>query len=127
LDLETWEPVRHWPTGDLPTNPDITGAVAEIATIVENTIGALARAQPVAMPLTAGRHTRMQLACARRHVSDMVFYTIPLPDELAALDCAVARRIARRFHLNYAALTWEEATTDELDAWLYRTGACVAG
>ena len=128
LDLETWQPVRHWPIGGLPpTNPDVAGAVAEIAAIAETAVGAVASAHPVAMPLTAGRHTRMQLACARRHLPGMVFFTIPLPDERAVLDCAVARRIARRFRLRYVPLRWKEATANELDAWLYRTGGCVGG
>jgi hypothetical protein len=128
LDLQTWHPVRHWPTnGSLAPTPDIAGAVDEIAAIVETAIGAVVRAHPLAMPLTAGRHTRMQLACARGYLSDTVVFTIPLPDELGALDCAVARRIARRFHLNYVPLTWAEAAPNELDAWLYRTGTCVAG
>jgi hypothetical protein len=128
LDLRTWRAVRHWPTRqDLITRNDIAVAVSEIAGILERQVAAVVRVTPTYMSLTSGRHTRMVLACARDYVSRMTFYTIPLPDATADVDGEVARRIVRRFGLNYLPLQWEEPRSRELDVWMYRVGRCVAG
>lgn len=99
----------------------------EIASILDRHIAAVAVVMPIYMALTAGRHTRMLLACARTHLPRITFFTIPLPDPQADLDRVIARSLAKRFRLDYAPLRWEEPTSAELDKWLYRTGACVAG
>ena len=98
-----------------------------MATLMENTIAAVARTCPAYMGLTAGRHTRMMLACARRFLSQIAFFTVPLPDRQSGVDCSAARGIARRFDLEYEPLTWKEPTSSDIQDWLYRTGTCVAG
>ncbi len=128
LDLATWEAVRHWPgPGQFRINSDIASAVSETAAIVENHIAAVARAYPIQMSLTSGRHTRMLLACARRWLSRIVFFTVPVPDADGDLDSAVAQRIAKRFGLSYLRLNWQEPTDAELEGWRYVTGGCVGG
>jgi len=69
----------------------------------------------------------MLLACAREHLDDIVFFTLTNPDAQGALDCEIARKLAKRFGLNQMVLPFEEPSTAELDEWLYRTGGCIAG
>jgi len=127
LELVTWEPVRHWPTGDMAANQDIQRSVLEIASILRNQFAAIARDYPIEMTLTAGRDTRMLLACAREQLERIKLFTIAIPDAQGMLDCRIARQIAKRFGLNHAILRFEQATETELNEWLYRTGYCVAG
>ncbi len=128
LDLSSWTASRHWPSPeDLAVNHDVPNMVSEIGSILQRQIDAVARAYRIHLALTAGRHTRMMLACARSSLDRIALFTIPLPDPLARLDAKVARRIASRFGLRYANMQWEEPTKAETDVWLYRTGSCVAG
>jgi hypothetical protein len=128
LDLSTWGPVRHWPhPGALTINGNTGSAVAEIASILERQIGAVARVGPLYLALTAGKHTRMLLACARNHLDRITCFTISIQTAQGVLDHDIARRMARRFGFAYRALKWEEPTEIDLDEWLYRTGACVGG
>ena len=128
LDLTTWQPIRHWPTADqLTVTKDISETVSKIASILERNIAAITT-RPVYMSLTSGHHTRMLLACGRPYLDRISFFTIPLPhDAQASLDCDVARRLAKRFGLDYVRLRWEAPSSTDLRQWLYRTGACVAG
>jgi hypothetical protein len=105
LDLTTWRPRRHWPgAADLAVHADARSGAVEMAALMEDTIAAVAGAHPTYMGLTAGRHTRMMLACARCLSTQIVFFTIPLPEPQATVDCAVAERIARRFGLHHTAV-----------------------
>lgn len=128
LDLETWRVHRHWPSRDLSIasgEPEVS--TARIADVVSETIGALAAATPLQMPLTAGRDSRMLLACARRWADEIRFYTTALPDETARIDCQVAARIAARHGLSYRKIPWAPASDSESEAWLHRTGYVVSG
>jgi hypothetical protein len=79
------------------------------------------------MALTAGRHTRMLLACARAYLDRITCFTTQIPDEHGSLDLKTARQIATRFNLAHMPLTWQEPTQRDLDEWFYRTGGCVVG
>jgi len=126
LDLLSWQAVRHWPAGDLaPADPP--RAVAEVASILRRHIAAMAREAPLHMSLTAGRDTRMMLACAREHVDRIAFYTVRLPNEPAKLDCQVAPKIARRLGLRHVIIDLEDVSEADGAEWLYRTGGCAGG
>jgi hypothetical protein len=128
LDLSTWEPFRHWPkAGDLVIDEDTAAAVAEFGTVLERQIAAAVRAYPAYMTLTAGRHTRMMLACARGYLDRIVFFSIPVPDPQGTLDYRIARQIARRTGVRYAPIRWEPPVSADLEEWFDRTGGCVAG
>jgi hypothetical protein len=125
LDLEAWRPARHWPLGEIPSTRDVAEMVDTIAETLKRHIGAIASAQPVHMSLTAGRDTRMLLACAREHLDRIRFFTLPSPDWKAELDVDIARRIARRFGLDHVCLESAPATEEDLARWVYRTGCSV--
>jgi hypothetical protein len=128
LDLSTWQPTRHWPAAeDLAVTRDTASAVSEIASILERLIGAAARAGRTYIGLTAGRHTRMLLACARPYLDRVTFFTMQIPDAQGSLDLKTACRIATRFVLDHVSLPWQEPTQRDLDEWFYRTGGSVGG
>jgi hypothetical protein len=129
LDLNNWRVTRHWPVNEITTiqHKDIEQTVDEIASIIKNNIAALVQKSQLYIPLTAGRDSRMLLACAREHLKNIDFFTIKIPDKKALIDCEVASQIAKKCKLNFRILEVEEATEAELNEWLYRTGNCVAG
>ena len=128
LDLEDWTAKRHWPKSTMldPTRrPEET--VREIAELLETFISGVTGLAPAQIPITAGYDSRVLLACSRPSLRSIHFYTTPIPDFGARVDCAYGRRIAKRFRLDYSAMTWREATSKEIDEWLYCTGNCVVG
>jgi hypothetical protein len=127
LDLDVWRPIRCWPDASLPTESETAPIVERIAARVERTVDAAAAAGPLSMNLTAGRDSRLILACARRHVGQIQFATTRLPDRTALIDCQIATVLARRHGLQHEVRALVSATEDELRVWLERTGHCVAG
>jgi hypothetical protein len=67
----------------------------------------------------------MLLACAREQLNKIQFFTFARDRETA--DTHIARALARRFGLDHRVLPMEYANSDELAAWLDRTGDCVSG
>lgn len=129
LDLNTWQLTRHWPVKEIASiqDEDIERSIEEIASIIKNNITALVKHSPLYIALTAGRDSRMLLACAREHLDNIEFFTIKIPDAKGIIDCEIASKLAKKYKLNYRILEVEEATASELNEWLYRTGNCVAG
>jgi hypothetical protein len=126
LDLNNWVRKRHWPNGRLldPTrHPD--EVIHDIARLVEAFISGVTKLAAAQIPLTAGYDTRVLLACSRPSLRSIHFFTSPIPDVNARMDCAYGRRIARKFGLDYSALTWKNASEQEIESWIYRTGTCV--
>jgi hypothetical protein len=118
--------LRHWPKSswaDSPGNPEET--VRHIAALVEAFVSGAAKQAPLQVSLTAGYDSRMLLACSRPSLPAIRFYTDAIPDFYARVDCACARRIAKRFALDHSITAWREATKEEIDNWLHRTGSCV--
>lgn len=127
LDIKKWSVVRHWPLGEIEPTSNIENSILEISSILKNHINTIANEYPIYMSLTAGRDSRMLLACAKSLLNNIVFFTREMPDELAKLDCEISPKIAKRFGLNHVILKYEVARETELKEWLYRTGYCVAG
>jgi len=66
LDLEGWKAVRHWPgKAELTVDYDTDRAVKEIVSIIKNNLQAISKRYRIHMGLTAGRDTRLLLACSR--------------------------------------------------------------
>jgi hypothetical protein len=127
LDLEHWEPVRHWPTEEIPATTDVGGAVGELASLVKTNISAIARDSACHMELTAGRDTRILLACAREHLNNISFFTFAVPTKQGRIDCQITRRMAKRFGLQHRCLGFEWASERELSDFACRTGRDVEG
>ena len=126
LDLSGWTTGRHWPKSSWANSAGHPEeAVRDIAVLVEAFIAGVAKETPLQVPLTAGNDSRMLLACSRPSLANIRFYTDAIPDFTARMDCTCGRRIAKRFGLDYSVRAWREATKEEIDDWLYRTGSSV--
>ncbi|MBX2811948.1 MAG: hypothetical protein KTR25_09060 [Myxococcales bacterium] len=122
LDLKTWKIVRHWPNQSLEPIEDITSAVHEIADLVKQQIEATTTHRPATLRLTAGKHSRMLLACARGVVHSMECWTAELRDFASILDCDIAKRVSARAGVTYRSITFIEPDEQDLALWLFRTG-----
>jgi hypothetical protein len=125
LDLTSWKAVRHWPKTSLSETTDVRQTVAEIGNLVARNISAVARAVPIQMSLTAGRDSRMLLACARPWVSQASFFTSEIRDRSGRVDVHVAQRLAETFGLRHKVLPFLESSEADAAKWVYRTGMCV--
>ena len=126
LDLRTWTPRRHWlppeVRDDLPT-ADRAMAVYEQ---VRATITAVAAVHPLSLSLTAGRDSRLVLACARDVLDRASFFTL-VNDGPGAVDVVTARRLADRFGLDHTLVPVGRASELGLQRSLEVTGAAVGG
>jgi len=125
LDLTSWKAVRHWPRAPLAETTDVRRTVAEIGDLVARNISAVARAVPIQMSLTAGRDSRMLLACARPWAEQASYFTLPHPDRTGRLDVHVAQRLAKTFGLRHRVLPFLESSEADGARWLYRTSMSV--
>jgi hypothetical protein len=64
----------------------------------------------------------MLLAAAKDRWEEIEFFTLPIPDKPATLDCRVARLIAKKFGLNHQILNWKQASAEQLEDWQMRVG-----
>jgi hypothetical protein len=127
LDLETWESVRHWPTGDFVEIHNTESAVSEFAALLKKQIATVARLGSYYLPLSGGRDSRVLLACSREALRSCNLFIVEMPTHAAKLDCQIVKKMSRRFGLGHRVLSFERATQDELDVFSYRTGRCVDG
>jgi len=128
LDLVSWTSHRHWPTGETETNAnDYEAIVQEIAQTIRHNIEGVAKKYPLYLALTAGKDTRLLLACSKDFLDKIIFYTFRYPDAWGELDSTIAAEIAGRFNLNYQVYEPRYATERQQEAWLERTGRCVWG
>lgn len=125
LDLETWESVRHWPTGEFAEIHNTERAVSEFTALLKKQIAVVTRLGPFYLPLTGGRDSRVLLACSRDVLRSCTLFTVAAPTRGAKLDCQIVKKMSRRFGLRHQVLPFERATQDELKSLHYRTGRCV--
>ncbi len=126
LDLEKWTPVRHWPRPcDLERKTDFESTVQEVVHGLKKNIVAVSKQFPLQMSLTAGRDSRMLLACSRDVLHRIKFHTgVWVP---SGVDSAIGWQLAKGLKLNHVTLGVKLATQEELDDWQIRTGHCVSG
>lgn len=128
LDLTQWSVHRHWPTQDLSIGSgEPAECVEKIGALIERTINAVTREFPVQMALTAGRDSRVLLACSKSCLDRIHCYTTELPDTKGRKDSRVASALARKEGFVHKVLPWIDASAAELQTWLDRTGPCSAG
>jgi hypothetical protein len=125
LDLTTWRPVRTWPGGGPPAPRHPEDAVAEIAAVARDALRAVADARGGLLSVTAGRDSRLLLACARDALDRFELFTFSSGEH--SVDVHVARRLARRAGIAVRELRTVAPTPAQDEAWLRRTGHCVGG
>jgi hypothetical protein len=88
---------------------------------VKTMIAAIVAKAPTYLMLTAGRDSRLLLACARGVAEKIDLVTFQIPDdEDAYIDCDIAGRIARRFGLRHQRVQAETPTEDDLREYMFR-------
>jgi len=125
LDLQRWEMVRHGPTWEPSGTATVEEAAARVAAATQRNLSALIGSFPCYLPLTAGRDSRMLLACSREWSAELASYTVALPGLDAATDCHVAARIARGAGIDHQRLRLRPPQADDLERWMYRTSCSV--
>lgn len=125
VDLRDWRAVRHWPCDGIVSG-DAAAVVGEIGDAIEGLIAAAVAEGTPNASLTAGADTRSLLACARRVIDRVNYFTVPFPDELGLVDVRTAPQLARQFGLSYRLLDWVRPTESDVDRFLYQTG-CLVG
>ncbi len=130
LCLETWEATRYWPTEqtvDLNTasQRDPREIAGEIAKIVQRNVGAIIEAGRGIAHLTAGYDSRMVVAATKPFIDKVQFETVRSGAGETSLDCHMAEQIARKLGLNHEFLDAVSSSSEDVDAWLNRTGTCV--
>jgi len=133
LNLETFEATRHWPSQQLETaSPEeIPKLVERITGAVTRTIHALAESGPVYFHLTAGRDSRLLLACSKAVKDRLSFVTIDysttrsrkeLRDSGQDVDRAAAAHLATKLKLNYRFLPAIQSSEVQKRWFLFREG-----
>ncbi|HEV8083013.1 MAG TPA: hypothetical protein VGP55_07420 [Chitinophagaceae bacterium] len=127
LSLSDWKISRHWPgtNTDLSEDFNTIDSIKTISKSIQSNIGAVCKAYPVTFSLTAGRDSRMLLACARNYLSNATFFTFVSAKDTP--DKEISSLIAKRFNLTHTFLPTEKASPDELEQWLKLTGMSVSG
>ncbi len=123
LDLSSWELVRRWPSGDEIALIEPAIAIRRVADWTSRNIEAIVAAHPVQCPLTAGRDSRLLLACSRAVVDQMTFFTARFPAHGLGgwRDVTISKRIAARFGLRHTVLPWRRPRANDLLEWVQRT------
>jgi hypothetical protein len=124
LDAGDWTARRHWPAlGVLNVDDDAAAGVDELVRAGRETISAIGSVHPLHLSLTAGRDSRMLLACARPFVKRIEFFTFVEPGMASKnTDAHTARRLAVAHRLNAKTVVTERADPDELRRWQHVTG-----
>jgi hypothetical protein len=128
LDLDRWQPVRHWPGGPIARVGDtdaeaVDALVCTIVAAVARTLRGVAAVHRCYVGLTAGRDSRMVLAAAR-DLPGTTFVTFAYEDEARRGDLEVARAIAGRLALDHLAVPLRDPTESERARYLWRIGHC---
>jgi len=128
LDLMAWRVARHWPRDhrDLSIGPNVADTVKTIVVALKGVVSSAASQSLIYLPLTAGRDSRMLLACAREHLRAMSCFTFR-EGRVVTVDTHVTKELARRHGLEHVLLDIRYATREELRRWLYLTGHSVSG
>jgi hypothetical protein len=113
---------RHWPDRVLSPIEDESSAVAEIASITKRQMQAVVKHGPATLRLTAGKDSRMLLACARDFVGELDCVTADLGDYYSQNDCRVAEKVSRIAGVPHRTLHQVESEPRDLELWLLRTG-----
>jgi hypothetical protein len=126
LDLGDWSARRHWPCGDIPSVDEL-GLVTELQRIaggIGTVMRGLAGSFDLHLGLTAGRDSRVLLACGR-HVRDSIStftfdYGADVPG--STVDVTVARELARRAGVPHVVIPVDEPSAGDRADYLFAIG-----
>jgi hypothetical protein len=111
LDLVNWRAIRHYPKSTLEAilEKDVPDCIEKIVGLLRRNISAvLESTHRLYMPLTAGRDSRMLLACSRDWKDKVDYVTFDYspwrPARTHRVDLYVSQRLAERFALRHQVL-----------------------
>lgn len=120
LDLGRWQVNRHWPRRPLAEPIAVAEAISDIADVVKRNISAIVARKQTRLTLTAGRDSRMLLACARNHAHEIECLTVEIGDDGSQIDCEIASQIYQKLNIKHTLLGKVTPERDDLDEWMYR-------
>jgi len=130
LDLQTLDQTRHYPVKpyEETTRAEIPVTVAEIHRIIQRQIGAIVHECGGAyLALTAGKDSRLLLACAQPFSDLLECVTFRLPNAENdnpgnIVDCETAAQMARHAGFSHRTITVEAGTDQTALDYLLRIG-----
>ncbi len=117
----SWAPILT----DFYAQADPATAIQTIIATTQHILQVVAQDRPLYLTLTAGRDSRMVLACAKPILDRVRFFTFTIGRDTA--DAHIARRLAKRYGLSHQELRKEYATEEQSRSWLLQTGQSVGG
>lgn len=124
LDLANWSLHRFWPNGPRTPSSDSSATVAAIIRRVRFIFEAVASRFPLQLSLTAGRDSRILLACARPLLDKTTFFTAT---DGTGVEGHLPRRLAKRFNLKHRHLALRQSDPTQRAAWDAITGWSIGG
>ncbi|MGD8310067.1 MAG: hypothetical protein PVG98_11560 [Chromatiales bacterium] len=124
LDLDRWETRRHW-LHRAPQRASGSEAVLlaeRIGGRIQHQVSAVCRALPTYLSLTAGRDSRMLLACSRHVVDRITFITFAYSGQETVADVSISKALSRRLGLRSTILPVADVDDDIKKRYLARIG-----
>ncbi|MDH3628266.1 MAG: hypothetical protein OES25_11520 [Acidobacteriota bacterium] len=125
LDLRTNKPVRHWPLNDIPrvnTAKETAELIDTIVSHVKNNLKALAGDAQLYLSLTAGRDSRMLLACSKEIRDRISCFTFSDQLGTGPIDLELAKHICQHVDLPHETVPLASVGTALRDEYLRRIG-----
>ncbi len=123
LNLDSWQPTRHWPTSIPEMTEDPAAACQEIGNIARGVIDACIADGPTVLALTGGNETRLLLAIMGEDAGSLDFATVV--STKTRRDVVIAKRLVDRFGLRQVQLPLQLADDRAALDWHARAGHCV--
>lgn len=112
LQLDHGTTHRFWPKG-LLAHATRSEAAHEMCKLLQGAISAAVTRRECVLSLTGGYDSRLVLACAKKHWSDIDFFTVIRSDS-AHHDISIPKALAKRFGLNHRFVPFEQTGTPGL-------------
>ena len=127
LNLTTWVSIRHWPMEAIYETTNIDAVVKEIANLLKRCISYSIRSEGGLLALTAGRDSRMLLACSKDELKNIQVFTAEndWSGYSGAMDIDTAEHITNRLNINHIILPFQPPTIRDYEIWVHRTGNCL--
>lgn len=124
LNLDSWDYIRHWPKGHLKpfSAAESEKAMDVIAEKLKRNITAVISKKRTYIPITAGKDSRMLLACCKDFVEQISLFTFDYRDEKAVHDVDTGKLIADKMGIPHKIVNVISAQDTEKNEYLMRIG-----
>jgi len=120
LDLQTGQPHRYWPDGNLGKMP-LRDAVAESSRIIRGLMQSARHRFPLAIALTAGWDSRVLLAASREMRQDIYYFTSVYWDtNIRSADVTIPFRLLPKLGLKNNTIEYPERMNKNFKAIYHR-------